>query len=97
MDYYSPISESGKFVCFGIAKGLQVCIVSIHEGDIRFIVGVDVLPLSKSGKTIFWPILCRVYYKPDLYKPFVVAVYCGTSEPKQVDEYFNLFVEEINY
>lgn len=69
-----------------------MCIVSNHSSDIRLIVSVDGLPLTKSGKKDFWPILCRVHYKLDIYKPFAVAVYCGSSKPK----YFDLFIQELN-
>lgn len=47
-------------------------------------------------KNLFGPLLCRVYYEPDLYKAFVVAVYCGSSKPKLVNNYFDLSIQELN-
>lgn len=89
--------EMGQFVYFGIATGLKKCIAAFHEGPIEIIANVDGLPLSRSGKKNFWPILCKVHYNPDMYKPFEVAIYCGSSKPKNFYDYFIDFVTEINY
>lgn len=89
-------AETGQFVYFRIAKGLQECIVTFHKGDIELIMNIDGLPITKSGKKHFWPILCKVFHDPDVYEPFTVAIYCGSSKPKNVDDYFANFIDELN-
>lgn len=41
-------------------------------------------------------ILCQVYMKTDVYKPFTTAVYTGHSNPKDPNEYFKQYDEELN-
>ncbi|KAK0174311.1 hypothetical protein PV327_010943 [Microctonus hyperodae] len=89
-------AESGQFVYFGIAQGLQECLVTFHKGDIELIINIDGLPISKSGKKHFWPILCKIFHDPDVYEPFTVAIYCGPSKPRNVDDYFAYFIDELN-
>jgi len=40
---------------------------------------------------ILWPILCKVYFEPDIYKSFTVA-YLGTHKPKRFEEYLYKFI-----
>lgn len=54
---------------------------------------IDGLPIHKSTKENFWPILCKIYNYP-LEPPFVVALYCGPSKPP-INEFFKDFVAEI--
>lgn len=55
------------------------------------------MPLYHSSPKCFWPILGRVYTSNNLYKPFPVAVYCGSQKPRCLELYLNQFIEEINY
>lgn len=88
----------GEFVYLGIAKGLESYInTDFHDQNIELIVNIDGLPLTKSGRKCFWPILCKVHYVPDVYKPFTVAIYCGDSKPKSLSRYLKDFITEINY
>lgn len=92
-------NDSGEFVYFGIVKNLQQCVnTEIHEvNHIELLINVDGIPLYKSSNIQFWPILCKVFNQPDVYKPFLVAVYCGKEKPKNVNNYLEKFVAEINH
>lgn len=53
-------------------------------------VNIDGLPIFKSSKLQFWPILVKFNY----FNPFIVALYCGESKPEPLDDYFRDFLEE---
>lgn len=88
----------GEFVYLGIANGLKKCIrEDLYENDkILLQVNVDGVPLFKSSKKQFWPILCKVFFDPDIYAPFPVAIYSGNAKPMSADKYLHDFVEELN-
>lgn len=90
--------DVGEFVYFGIAQGLQDCIDPevFKEPVIPIQINVDGIPIYVSSTLEFWPILCKVFFKPDIYKPFPIAIYCGKSKPKSVDDYLRLFIFELN-
>jgi len=92
------VYQNGQFVYFGISTKLQEIIESeFYQDDvIRLLINVDGMPLSGSGSTSFWPILCKIYYHLDVYKPFIVCIYCGKSKPKFVEKFLNPFINEIN-
>ena len=56
---------------------------------------VDGLPLFKSSRSQFWPILSRAHNVPRLPVK-TVAIFCGESKPLSLDEYFEKFVKEMN-
>ena len=94
-----PVDNSNsEFVYFGIADQLKKSInPSLHlDNTIKLQFNVDGLPLSKSSNKEFWPILGKVFFKPDIYKPFTVAVYCEVGKSKNIDKYFEQFIEELN-
>lgn len=74
---------SGEYVYFGIANGLKKCINPVlHEsGEILLQFNVDGLPIFSSSKEQFWPILCKVFTSPDIYKSFLIAIFCGENKP----------------
>lgn len=55
----------------------------------------DGLPIFNSSNKEFWPILCTIFERPDL-EPLVIGIYFGVGKPKQIDEYLNDFVNEID-
>lgn len=87
-----------EFVYFGIIKALSTHVQEdLHENrKILLQINVDGLPLFKSGTKQSWPILCKVHFDPNIYEPFVVAIYAGDAKPARIDEYLHNFVEEIN-
>ena len=58
--------------------------------------GMDGLSLYKSSSKEFWPILGKIYTKESLYKPFVIAVYCGQGKPACATLFLSKFVDELN-
>ena len=55
---------------------------------------IDGLPLFKSSRLQFWPILAIL--KCDYPKsPFIVGIFCGLSKPKCVVEYLKQFVRDL--
>lgn len=56
---------------------------------------IDGLPLYKSSNKQFWVILVKVFYKPDVYEPFPVAIFYGTSKPP-LDLFLQDFIQEFN-
>ncbi|KAL4716746.1 hypothetical protein ACJJTC_001902 [Scirpophaga incertulas] len=61
---------------------------------VSFIINFDGLPIFKSSKKEFWPILCAIHEYPDLH-PFVIGIYYGNGKPKNLDIYLEDFVKEM--
>lgn len=55
-------------------------------------IGIDGVPISKSSKSQFWPILGRIKNS----KPFIIGIYCGAAKPKCPNLFLKMFVEEMN-
>lgn len=79
-------SNDSEFVYFGITSYLQRSInCNLHEMNfVELLVNKDGIPLYKSSSKEFWPILCKIYHPSDAYKPFPVAVYCGSHNSNSV-------------
>ena len=97
MEDNNSIYPNGQFVYFGIEAGIKRQInKEFHQTVIQLLINVDGMPISTSGSKSFWPILCKIHYYPDVYKPFTVAIYYGQSKPKCLNKYLELFIAEIN-
>lgn len=71
--------------------GLENMITQLPENiSLQLEINVDGLPLFKSSKTEFWPILGCLNNS----KPFVIAIYCGNGKPP-LDQFVNPFLCEI--
>lgn len=93
----SKDNKWGEFCYFGISEGLKDVISDFHKGlNIELIFNIDGMALTNSSSKCFWPILCRIYHDPNIYKPFVVAIYSGHSKPKYKSHYLKQFVKELN-
>jgi hypothetical protein len=57
-------------------------------------VNIDGLPLFKSSKVQFWPILGKII-QPVETRVFVIGLFSGTEKPKDVDEFLHDFVDEM--
>lgn len=89
----------GKFVYLEIKENLINIInteLHINNEIINLQINIDEVPLFKSAAKQFWPILCRVDYKPMIYKPFPIAIYSGNSKPKLLTDFLQKFITEIN-
>lgn len=90
--------DDAEHVYFGIEEQLKRIInPSLHKNnilDLQF--NFDGLPLFNSSSKEFRPVLGKVYTADNLYKPFVIAVHCGTGKPKSVDNNLSEFIKELN-
>lgn len=81
--------------------GLQKCLLNqfsqlSHSLEIDLTFNIDGLPLHKSSKFEFWPILFNIHNMPNI-NPMVIGIYCGDTKPPTADEFLNEFVEEMDY
>lgn len=85
--------EPGFFYYFGIQNQLQIY-ENLPEGDeIELMIGIDGVPITKSSRAQFWPILSYVY--PNQQDVFVVGLYYGKAKPLDVNYYLEEFVTEL--
>ena len=88
----------GSFKYFGLESGIIDFLkehprFAMEIDDLALSVSVDGLPLHKSTKSQFWPILCRVAFG----EPFIVGLYHGFNKPTNVDDFFQEFFEEYEH
>ena len=55
---------------------------------------IDGIPLHKSTKQQFWPILGRILDSGHS-SPFIIGLFCGDEKPSSVSEYLSDFIEDI--
>lgn len=97
MEDNNSIYPNGQFVYFGIETGLKLQInKDFRQNVIQLLINVDGMPISASGSKSFWPILGKIHYYPDIYKPFTIAIYYGQNKPKYLNRYLESFIAEIN-
>ncbi|KAF0698520.1 Uncharacterized protein FWK35_00033226, partial [Aphis craccivora] len=65
-----------------------------EDNEIKIVVGVDGLPLSKSSSSQFWPILAYVY--PYSNNVFPIGIYHGNSKPNDKAKYLTKNGIELN-
>lgn len=83
----------GTYYHFGIGNGIiRHFLDSTSNDEIKLVVGIDGLPISKSSSTQFWPILG--YIRSISNHVFPIGVYCGTQKPIDSNEYLKDFVTE---
>ncbi|XP_065667973.1 uncharacterized protein LOC136088218 [Hydra vulgaris] len=81
----------GKYIYFGLTKVLQNAInLGICSDSPNLQINVDGIPLYRSSKKQFWPILSTVNQS----SPTIVALYQGDSKPSSVNEFLKDFIEE---
>jgi len=87
----------GIYYHFGLTFGIKRHLLKFkHEdNEIKILVGVDGLPLSKSSSSQFWPILAYVY--PHSNNVFPIGIYHGNSKPNDSNNYLKYFIEEAKY
>ncbi|XP_070387309.1 uncharacterized protein [Dermacentor albipictus] len=88
---------NGQYYHFGLVAGLQhalreTCTIPQH---LELIVNIDGLPLTKSTKAQFWPILCQLK-NVESSEPFPIGVYFGHSKPANSNEFLKEFVSELS-
>ena len=90
--------QKAEFVYFGLKHQLTNLLVfnSIKSCKVNLLFSIDGLPLYKSSRKQFWPMLCSVTLGDNIYKPFVVSIFCGNSKPKSSAVFLASFVAEFN-
>lgn len=88
--------DTGHFIYFGVVNGLLRLFNAglVVARAIHVKVNIDGLPLFKSSRTTFWPILMSVK-ECVINKPFVVALYVGKGKPSSVHSYLSSFISEM--
>ena len=90
----SPCDE-GEYFHYGLKQSL----IDIADRgislppEIEIDIGIDGLPLSKSGKKKFWPILGKIVNMEDL-APFLIGCYHGSTNPTSASSLLLEFIEE---
>lgn len=80
-------------------NGLKNCLENYFEDlnqtkNIHLNFNIDGLPVYKSSKIQFWPILFSIHDIQHFY-PMVVGMYCGESKPPSAEEFLRPFVNEL--
>jgi len=94
---------NGQFYHFGIVRSLsklQKCDILIDDGNsktsnsLTLKVGIDGLPISRSSRLQFWPILFSV--DQDKFKRvFVASIFYGKEKPNDLRGFLGPFVAEM--
>ncbi|CAG9825701.1 unnamed protein product [Phaedon cochleariae] len=88
-------TKSGKYFYFGILYVLNSNKIDaeVIPNTLEIDINVDGLPLAKTSKSQFWPILGSI---SNLYcnSPFVIGVYHGYGKPETADELLDSFITE---
>lgn len=87
---------SGSFWYNGIENCLRNVFRHLDQTmEVLLNFNVDGLPLFRSSKFQFWPILMNIANMPQI-RPMVVATYFGDSKPPSSEEFLRQHVNEIN-
>ncbi|XP_011705047.1 PREDICTED: uncharacterized protein LOC105460303, partial [Wasmannia auropunctata] len=87
----------GRYVHFGIAKGLRHIIetsgTTCIPKEIHLSFNIDGLPLIGSSKNQLWPILGS-FRNLKNKEPFIIGAFHGYKKPPGAEEFLKYFVEE---
>lgn len=90
------IIDGGEYWHNGIIINLQKILLCWEDAPetISLNINMDGLPIFKSSKKEFWPILCNVFENPCV-RPFVIGIYFGIGKPKNLNTYLEDFINEM--
>lgn len=88
----------GHYHHFGFTNGILWSLARIgskttYSRKLSIQINVDGIPLVKSSKSEFWPILGLISNVQGA-QPFSIGIFHGPSKPRDVNEYLKDFVEE---
>lgn len=87
---------SGEYWYYGLEKCIKDVLPSTCESDtLSLSFNIDGLPINRSSKQEFWPILCMTRTEDKEYEPQVVSVFSGVGKPP-LQEFLLPFVNEVN-
>jgi hypothetical protein len=88
------IIDSGKYYHFGLSKGIENNFQ--HDvNEIKLVIDIDGLPISKSTSSQFWPILAYIRPNDNLVFPF--GIFHGNKKPSSNNEFLKDFVLEAKH
>ncbi|XP_073722626.1 uncharacterized protein [Misgurnus anguillicaudatus] len=87
---------NGQYIYYGLEGGISRVLCQNdafrqQHSTVSLDVNIDGLPIFKSSKVQFWPILVKL----SNFNPFIVALYCGESKPEPLEEYLHDFLKEL--
>lgn len=86
--------NGGSYWHYGLEKALKNCLENVdYRPKVEININVDGLPLFRSSKTEFWPILINFHKQPEI-SPMIVGIYSGKGKPKNIDWMMTPFVNE---
>lgn len=87
---------NGHYYYFGFVSGITKIYKKYGPANAYYLdFNVDGIPIHKSTKEQFWPILCKVSNFPQEH-PFVVAIFSGSTKPP-LEHYFTHFLKDLKY
>lgn len=86
----------GNYWHNGMRKCIEKILSDINQDIlIEININVDGLPLFKSSKVEFWPILANIHGMREI-KPFIIGIWSGDGKPKCLREYLGPLIEEVH-
>ena len=90
----------GEYWYYGLENCIKDVLQSVlplpHQAEeLSLSFNIDGLPINRSSKQEFWPILCMVQTKNQQFEPQAVAIYSGIGKPP-LESYLTPFVNELN-
>ena len=87
-----------KYVYFGLKKSIMNNLVNgnVKTNVISLSINIDGLPLFKSSRMQFWPIL-GIFHEVKMKWPFLIEIFCGNSKGKPLTEYLEKNIERIAF
>ncbi|XP_045022919.1 uncharacterized protein LOC123466887 [Daphnia magna] len=88
--------NSNSFVHLGLIEGIRKKLMNADKKLMMLILqfNIDGLPLWRSSRTQFWPIVCRIINCQDSSE-FLVTLHCGVGKPLSVRSYLRPFLDEL--
>lgn len=83
----------GAYYHFGLRKGIMnhLPLQVVENRCVKVLVNMDGIPLFKSSRKEFWPILGLFRGQTT---PFPIGVWCGVGKPSSANTYLRSFVDE---
>lgn len=86
--------EPGLYHHFGLANGIKLNL-PLNVDEVKIVIGINGLPISKSSSNQFWPILAYIEVESPLQKQvFLVGLNYGTEKPNYSNDFLLDFIEE---
>lgn len=88
--------NSNSFIHLGLVEGIKKKLPNADKKLKKLILqfNIDGLPLWRSSRTEFWPIVCRIINAQD-GSEFLVSLQCGVGKPHSINSYLKPMLTEI--